>query len=170
MRHKIISRLGNKPLVIEIRCDDECRNGHDSWAITADLYKEGTKSFTERNWESGGCLHDEILKAKKSLKPFIDLHLSDGEGVPMYAVENGFYYYSAQYPSPSTWFEALCNHLRIDSAEGNSLIESLNSIPDNDVRKSQFSAYCEKQKPRWKAESEAAKTQLKKLIDGVIPA
>lgn len=54
----------NEPLIISIRLSDPCNNGHDYFAITADMYKPGTKTFTDRNWIAGGCLHDDILKVK----------------------------------------------------------------------------------------------------------
>lgn len=41
--------------------------------------------------ECGGCMHREILIAWPDVKPIVDLHLSDDDGVPMHAESNGWY-------------------------------------------------------------------------------
>lgn len=76
---------------INIRLDDDCHNGHDDFSITAmGRYKDHTDKYDP--WDIGGCCHDEIMKLRPDLKPFIDLHLSNSKGQPMYAVENGYYH------------------------------------------------------------------------------
>lgn len=175
MKTQLITKSGKLPLVINIRCDDECNNGHDSFSITGYLYRPfergdrkdaDWKVFDGKNYtiDSCGRIHDTILKAKKELKTFVDLHLSDGNGAPMYAVENGYYYYSAKYPSSTTWFKALQDHLRIDNIDCLELVSTLDSLPA-DKRKEAFISYVDKQRPRWKEEANQAKKQLQQLID-----
>lgn len=78
-----------KQLDVVIRLDDECNNGHCDWSITGDVYRitpRGTKIH-----EMGGCIHDVILKHFPEFRCFVELHLSDAHGAPMYAVENSHY-------------------------------------------------------------------------------
>src|SRR5579862_6293832 len=45
----------------EIRFDDNCGNGHNSFAVTGDIFKMVHKG---RKIEiAGGCIHDDIAKA-----------------------------------------------------------------------------------------------------------
>lgn len=41
--------------------------------------------------DSGGCIHDEIVKHFPALAPLVAMHLSDIDGAPMHAVGNGIY-------------------------------------------------------------------------------
>lgn len=76
---------------IEIGLNDDCHNGHDDFSITAmGRYKNHTDKYDP--WDIGGCCHDEIMELRPDLKPFVDLHLSNSKGQPMYAVENGYYH------------------------------------------------------------------------------
>lgn len=85
-----ITEYGEKcDLVIEIRYNDECGNGHNSFAITADLYKAGRRS--ENAWLSGGCQHELIEKHALELKPYIKWHLTSSDG-PMHYVANSMYH------------------------------------------------------------------------------
>ena len=95
---------------IDIRLNDECKNGHDDFAITA---MGRYKNHTDRHdpWDIGGCCHEEILKLRPELKPFVDLHLSDSKGAPMYTIENGYYFLTTDTKG------ATCNYLRITSNE-----------------------------------------------------
>jgi len=107
-----IVKNNGENLVVKIRLNDECKNGHQDFAITADLYKG--KGRTERSYLAGGCLHDEINKFAPKFKQFVKLHLSDCEGVPMHAVANGFYHmregFNDKTKNQKTEF---CNYYRI---------------------------------------------------------
>ena len=77
--------------VISIRLNDECKNGHEYFAITATFW-ELNKPRKDVNMYMGGCCHEEILKFRPDLKIFVDLHLNDFRGYPMYYIENAFYF------------------------------------------------------------------------------
>ena len=86
-----IDYFGTKAdIIVKISLNDECKNGHQDFAITADIYKAGYRS--DRYFLAGGCCHDDIIKYFPEFKIFIDLHLCDFEGSPMYPSANGFYH------------------------------------------------------------------------------
>lgn len=80
--------LGLKPglssVSVEIRFDDDCRNGHNTFSITGEVR---THSLGE-SW--GGCVHDEIAKAFPEFAPLIQWHLVSADG-PMHYLANALY-------------------------------------------------------------------------------
>lgn len=78
-------KYGYTRINIEIRLDDECKNGHQDFAITGTTYNRN-------RWESDGCIHKEILEQFPEYKIFIDLHLCDYTGVPMHFRANSIYF------------------------------------------------------------------------------
>jgi len=72
-----------------MRFDDECRNGHETFSITAEIYRVSANGA--RSWDSGGCLHDEIAKYFPDLAPLIKWHLTSTDG-PMHYVANTLYH------------------------------------------------------------------------------
>lgn len=114
---------------IEIRCSDPCNNGHNDFAITATVYdKKGLDVM-------GGCCHEEILHAVPNLKPFVDLHLSDENGTPMYAIENGFYHLQgvlgvADYNHTMT-VKGFSEYLRIDLKKAQTLVKTFEKLLKN---------------------------------------
>lgn len=94
---------------VRISLDDCCKNGVCDWGITADIYeKRRNGRFV---WCASGCCHDEILKYFPEFKMFVDLHLSNHYGAPMYPVENGVYHLV------NSDKEKAINYLRITETE-----------------------------------------------------
>lgn len=91
LRHTIDIKNDQVNCKIEIRLNDECKNGHEDFAITATFWTVD-ESRTDKNFEMGGCCHEEILKIRPDLKMFVQLHLNEFTGYPMYYFENGFYH------------------------------------------------------------------------------
>lgn len=69
----------------EIRFDDQCHNGHQSFAITGEVRKPG-----QHDSLMCGCIHDEIAKAFPELAPLIKWHLCSTDG-PMHYIGNTCY-------------------------------------------------------------------------------
>lgn len=71
-----------------VRFDDECGNGHNSFAITADIAYN--QSFSMRSVVAGGCLHKEIAEFFPELANLIKWHLC-ATGGPMHYISNTVY-------------------------------------------------------------------------------
>ena len=88
---KIVQHEGEEcTLKVCIRLNDECQNGHQDFAITGSLYRG--RITTECNLIRCGSIHDTINEYMPELKVFTRLHLCTFEGVPMHAVDNGYYH------------------------------------------------------------------------------
>ena len=75
-------------ILAKVRYDDECGNGHNSFAVTCDMYEQ-TKGnrWVEVGW---GAAHEEIVKHFPELKPFIKWHLVSSDG-PIHYIANTLY-------------------------------------------------------------------------------
>lgn len=74
---------------VEIRFDDECRNGHQTFAITAEVRTDESRRM--RDIAAGGCMHDEITKTFPELAPLIRWH-SVSTDSPLHYVANTLYH------------------------------------------------------------------------------
>lgn len=96
----------------------------------ADLFPLTITITTERNYFSitgAGyrrceCLHDKIFELRPDLKPFVELHLADLDGVPMHAEANGWYWLAKAAGIPQRWepdqtpslcLQSFCQHVRL---------------------------------------------------------
>lgn len=70
----------------EVRFDDNCKNGHNSFAVTGFGWYDNWKA---RDWDFGGCCHDMIEKVFPELK-----HLIKWGGGLMHYVANTVYHAS----------------------------------------------------------------------------
>lgn len=75
-------------ITVEVRFDDECKNGHQSFAITGSVREPGS-----RDSSMCGCIHDEITAAFPELAHLVKWHLNDTSG-PMHYVANTVYHAS----------------------------------------------------------------------------
>lgn len=148
-------------------------NNDEYFSITAVLIAGDTKESTDKpskvhdnRWIACGCQHDEIKAfAGTEFNALIDLHLSDLQGVPMYAFENGKYYVEialgiAKYHKPedgdaAKYIKVIAKHLRISVVQAGDLVISMNGLSDMD-RMILFAEFVKSQIPRWNEEARIA--------------
>ena len=122
----------------------------------------------------GGCIHDEILKECPEFSDLVNLHLSDKEGQPMHAIDNGFYYYqmsrgfAAHYKTVEGDKErlekVLMEHLRTSEQETAEILRVLDKAMNcgdkkfgERMAKKFFEEYIIRElRPRWQIEATAA--------------
>lgn len=76
----------NAQIKATVRFDDRCKNGHNTFSITAEIYVPG-----RRDVEACGCLHEEVARVFPQLAPFIKWHLVSSDE-PMHYVANTLYW------------------------------------------------------------------------------
>lgn len=151
----------------------EYLNGNTSshWTVTA-WYKGKGQEF-------GGCCHDEILAKEPDLAPFVALHLSDSDGSPMHAEDNGWYWLagalgglderyhggnSQPAKSPDECLRIFAEHARVSPTVARELADKIGQIwSTKGNAKQEFHAWIEAQRPRWRAESDNARKLLATL-------
>lgn len=79
-------RCASSTLIVSVRFDDECRNGHNSFGVTADLIEGGAVVAC-------GMLHEEVADTFPELAHLIRWHGTSTDG-PMHYVANTVYHAS----------------------------------------------------------------------------
>lgn len=74
-----------RKLKVQLRFDDECGNGENTFSMTADVYRPGARDI-----DGGGCLHEEIAKYFPELAHLVRWHLVSTDG-PMHYLANATY-------------------------------------------------------------------------------
>lgn len=139
-------------VITTIKLHDECKNGTCSWSITGILQqKKGNGCFYDIGH---GCIHEEILKASPKLKMFVDLHLCDWRGTPLYPVETGYYFLQKDKKQAK-------EYLRVTDEE----MEILSKCDNKEYFKYQLFAFGIVE--RWQAESKKAIQALEELTGDV---
>ena len=85
----------NYTLFIDLRFDDECNNGHNTFAITGSLYQKTytgeLRDLLSRDLLSCGCIHDDIIKHAPELAHLIKWHGVSTDR-PMHYLSNTLYH------------------------------------------------------------------------------
>jgi len=76
-------------ITVNIRFDDECNNGHNSFAMTADIYEAG--KLDDASSICFGMCHDDIKEHFPELEKYLKWHLCATDG-PLYYIENTMYH------------------------------------------------------------------------------
>lgn len=110
IRTNVHNLPNGKVLAVKLRYDDDCKNGHNSFSITGDLWssRRGYEANqrdknNELAFERGGCIHDEIMQYRgKQYGHLIRWHLVRDDGL-MHYVENTLYHLGYK-TGPDSWY------------------------------------------------------------------
>ena len=83
-----------------VRHDDACGNGHNSFAITADINRRQGNRWVE---DMCGCCHDEVAEHFPKLAPFIKWHLCSTDG-PVHYLDNTIYHAKSIPKEQGQWY------------------------------------------------------------------
>lgn len=76
-------------ITAEVRFDDECKNGHKTFAITGEILRKARHGRWE--FDSCGQIRDDIAKHFPNLVPYLKWHLCSTDG-PMHYLANTLYW------------------------------------------------------------------------------
>lgn len=150
LRFNVEKRIDDNIICVHICLSDDCNNGYADFSMTGEIY---SKRKTDSRMICCGCCHEEILKIFPEFKIFADLHLSDSQGTPMYAVENGYYLFKREE------YAKVQSYLRLTDEE---LCFLVNNVSD----KEHFAYQLHKLglPERWKSEADEAIKILEQLV------
>ena len=113
---------GGQKYRIQVRAQLEHLDGNKKphFSIGGDIYRLAKNG--RKVWESGGCIHEEIVKHFPQLQLLVDIHLADYDGVPMHAYANAAYWAGlTEYQKLD--LPMLSKHLRISQKLATELVE-----------------------------------------------
>jgi hypothetical protein len=100
----------NYHITVELRFDDQCKNDHETFTITADIRENGREYM-------GGCCHDEIAQHFPEFAPLIKWHLTSTDG-PIHYVANTIYHADEHGPNKAwIYFNAPADPLGLQDAK-----------------------------------------------------
>lgn len=80
---------GSEKIVVTIRYDDQCGNGHNPFSITGSLYEK--RRWDRYEFVSGGQIQEDIARFFPELVKYFKWHLCSSDG-PMHYVANTVYH------------------------------------------------------------------------------
>jgi hypothetical protein len=115
---------GGQKYRIQVRAQLEHLDGNKKpyFSIGGDIHRLAKNG--RKVWESGGCIHEEIVKHFPQLQLLVDIHLADDEGVPMHAYANAAYFAGhGEYEKKRT--NLLAKHLRVSEKLAQEMIDHI---------------------------------------------
>jgi hypothetical protein len=76
--------IAGDKIIVNVRFDDRCGNGHNTLGITCDIINNGRDV-------GGGANHELILSVMPEIEPLIEFHLCSTDG-PLHYVANSTYH------------------------------------------------------------------------------
>lgn len=110
----------------------------------------------------GGAGHEFILQHYPQYEDLAALHLSDMDGAPMHALENGFYHLGGT-KWTSADFDVVARHFRITRDDAVNLAHEIfgdyfspttGTVGDTTAAKARLAKWVDEQRPRWKREAD----------------
>ena len=129
---------GKEKIEVSIRLSDPCCNGHNDFAITATIWELRGKRWVD---VAGGCLHEEILKHFPQFQIFVDLHLCDDNGVPMYPIANNPYTGFFTQKKGQSLIDAIVSSLPTHRAKALQAINLLSGLSGMNYEQSEYSEH-----------------------------
>ena len=169
MKKQVSRIIGEEVIIVNVHNDG---TGKDNryWSVTYDRgesrrgkIRDGDKiehNGKQYAFVSGGCNPELILKYFPKLKPFIDLHLSSLDGIPMYLIENGEYFVKKNEP------QFVASHFRISQEQADNLIATYRSKAvkyNKDVAHTYLANFANDQLERYASEAKEACSLLESL-------
>jgi hypothetical protein len=159
-------------------------NVEEGMRITVDagLHKLGEQasyfSVTAHGYDRGefcGCCHDMILEHWPELKPVIDMHLHDVDGIPMHPEANGWYWLAGALggmgekyhggngtgKTPDQCLQIFADHCLIGIERAREIAENVRA---NDLPRWRWRGIMDELKPMWKQRADEAIALLDRLI------
>ena len=94
-------------ITVDVRHDDECDNGHNTFAVTGTIE---IRAGNRWKFDNGGCIHEEIAKHFPELAGCLKWHLTSTDG-PLHYVANSLYWaerrHLPNFRSCAVWPEAM---------------------------------------------------------------
>lgn len=122
-------------------------NKYPHWSVTGEIKKGYGRDLEEIS----GAIGDRLIEYFPEIEQFEKLHLSDGKGIPVWNITNGWYYKQTRNR------EALKNNLRLSDEEADVLMNA----PDKDSFR--YYIHVSGIEKRWNKESEDAIAELERL-------
>lgn len=147
MKFDVIDKNMNRAYRMEL----SIKNGRFSLTGAVSRVTKEEK-FDERVKSRHGAIGNQLVLSFPDNAEYLlmnQIHLSDLDGVPMYAEENGLYYIL------NCSETAVRNHFRlVDDSVLHELINSVKSVKTKEEQKKIVHEFCENEKPEWKYQAE----------------